>query len=80
MLVHETPRENSQMSLDFKISPTCNSGIFIRTFLLTPGPGKDVGFNGKEVAYREHARKGSLGLQVHGGDCWYKTIKLLPLK
>lgn len=80
MLVRETPRENSKLSLDFKVSPTCNSGTFIRTFPLTPGPGKDVGCNGIEVAYREHARKGSIGLQDHGGDCWYKTIKLLPLK
>jgi hypothetical protein len=158
MLTHEKVWENFKLSLDFKISPKCNSGIFIRTFPLTPRPGKDVGFNGIEiaiddtktagfhdtgaiydlvkptrnamkpagewnhmsitsdrsriavelngetvtqmnldewpcpnkrpdgtdhkfdVAYKNHPRKGYLGLQDHGSDCWYKNIKLLPLK
>jgi hypothetical protein len=158
MLVHEKVWENYQLSLDFKISPKCNSGIFIRTFPLTPRPGKDVGFNGLEiaiddtktagfhdtgaiydlvkpttnamkpagdwnhlvvtsdrhlltvelngetvsrmnldewrevnkrpdgtahkfdVAYKDHPRKGHIGLQDHGSDCWFKNIKLLPLK
>lgn len=158
MLTHEKVWENYKLSLDFKISPRCNSGIFIRTFPLTPRPGKDVGFNGLEiaiddtqtagfhdtgavydlvqptrnamrpagqwnhivitsdrnnlvvelngeivsrmnldewtepnkrpdgtahkfdVAYRDHPRQGHIGLQDHGGDCWFKNIKLLPLK
>ena len=158
MLVHDTIRENYKLSLDFKISPKCNSGIFVRTFPLTPRPGKDVGFNGVEIAiddtttagfhdtgaiydlvkptknamkpvgewnhivvtsdrhlltvelngeevnrinfdewpepnkrpdgsshkfdvsYKLHPRKGYFGLQDHGSDCWYKNIKLLPLK
>jgi len=158
MLVHETPWEDYQLALDFKISPKCNSGIFFRTFPLTPRPGRDVGFNGLEiaiddtrtagfhdtgaiydlvkptknamrpagewnhivitsedelvtvelngevvnrinfdewptknrrpdgtehkfdVAYKDHPRKGYIGLQDHGSDCWYKNIKLLPLK
>lgn len=158
MLVHNEPWENYKLSLDFKISPKCNSGIFVRTFPLTPRPGKDVGFNGIEiaiddtttsgfhdtgaiydlvkptknamkpvgewnhivivsdknlmtvelngeevnrinfdewseenrrpdgtmhkfdVAYKQHPRKGYFGLQDHGSDCWYKNIKLLPLK
>jgi hypothetical protein len=158
MLVHEKVWENYKLSLDFKISKKCNSGIFIRTFPLTPRPGKDVGFNGIEiaiddtttadfhdtgaiydlvkptknamkpvgewnhivitsdrnvlaidlngeevnrinldewtelnkrpdgtthkfdVAYQHHPRKVYFGLQDHGGDCWYKNIKLLPLK
>jgi hypothetical protein len=158
MLTHEKLWENYTLSLDFKISPKCNSGIFIRTFPLTPRPGKDVGFNGIEiaiddtptagfhdtgaiydlvpptrnamrpagqwnhivitsdrnrievelngetvtrmnldewprpntrpdgtphkfdVAYQGHPRQGYLGLQDHGSDCWYKNIKLLPLK
>lgn len=158
MLVHEKMWENYRLSLDFKISPRCNSGIFVRTFPLTPRPGKDVGFNGIEiaiddtttagfhdtgaiydlvkpvknamkpvgewnhieitsdrnlleivlngekvnridldewpeqnrrpdgsmhkfdVAYKQHPCKGYLGLQDHGSDCWYKNIKLLPLK
>ncbi len=158
MLIHEKVWENYELSLDFKISPKCNSGIFVRTFPLMPRPGKDVGFNGIEiaiddtktaglhdtgaiydlvkptknamkpvgewnhivitsdrnvlavelngetvsrmnldewpdpnkradgtahkfdVAYKDHPRKGYLGMQDHGSDCWYKNIKLLPLK
>jgi len=157
MLVYEKPLENFVLSLDFKISPRCNSGVFIRTAPLTPRPGKDVGFNGLEiaiddtrgnglhdtgaiydlvpptanamkpagewnhlritsddnrievevngrpvtridldawtmpnkrpdgsdhkfdVAYRDHPRKGYIGLQDHGSDCWYRNIKLRPL-
>ncbi len=158
MLIHEKVWENYKLSLEFKISPKCNSGVFVRTFPLMPRPGKDVGFNGIEiaiddtktagfhdtgaiydlvkptknamkpvgewnhivitsdrnilavelngetvsrmnldewpepnkradgtahkfdVAYKEHPRKGYLGMQDHGSDCWYKNIKLLPLK
>ena len=50
MLLHEKIWENFQLSLDFKISPKCNSGIFIRTFPLEPRPGKDIGFNGIEIS------------------------------
>jgi Domain of Unknown Function (DUF1080) len=32
-----------------------------------------------DVAYKDHPRKGYLGLQDHGQDCWYKNIKLRPL-
>ena len=158
MLTSEKAWENYKLTLDFKISPKCNSGIFVRTFPLTPRPGKDVGFNGIEiaiddtnavgfhdtgaiydlvkptkntmkpvgewnhivvtsdrnllsvevngemvsrmnfdewpepnkrsdgsahkfdVAYKTHPRKGHIGLQDHGSDCWFKNIKLLPLK
>ena len=154
MLVYEKPLENFVLSLDCKISPKCNSGVFVRTKSLTPRPGKDVGFNGIEiaidatdgpgfhttgalydlvatevnamkpvgewnhlqikcdrglievelngqrvsrinldewtkpnkrpdgsdhkfdVAYKDHPRKGYIGLQDHGSDCWYKNIKL----
>jgi hypothetical protein len=157
MLVHEKVWENFQLALDFKISPKCNSGVFIRTYPLKPRPGKDVGFNGIEiavddtktngfhdtgaiydlvapsknamkpagewnhmfvtcdrdkitvelngetinrmnldewtqpnkrpdgsphkfdVAYNNHPRKGHIGLQDHGSDCWYKNIKLRVL-
>ena len=157
MLIHEKTWENFELSLDFKISPRCNSGIFLRTFPLTPRPGKDVGFNGLEiaiddttgagyhdtgalydlakpklnamkpagqwnhavivcdgskisvtingqrvtevdlaeytephrrpdgsmhkfdVAYKDHPRRGYIGLQDHGADCWYKNIKLKEL-
>ena len=158
MMIYDKPLSDFELALDFKISPGCNSGIFIRTFPLTPRPGKDVGFNGIEVAvddttgaglhdtgalydlvppkknamkpvgewnhivltcnkslidvelngekvthmdldqwpeknkradgtphkfdvaYKDHPRKGYIGLQDHGGDCWYKNIKLRPLK
>ena len=159
MLVHEKMRDDFTLSLDVKISPGCNSGIFLRTFPLKPKPGKDVGWNGLEVAiddtrtagyhdtgalydlvrptknamkpagqwnrivltcrgsrvtvdvngervtatdlnrwtepgrrpdgsrhkfsgiaYKNHPRKGYIGLQDHGSDCWYRNIKLRPLK
>jgi hypothetical protein len=158
MLVHTQQWENFALSLDFKISKGCNSGIFIRTFSLTPRPGKDVGFNGMEIAiddttgagyhdtgalydlvkparnamkpagewnhfeitsrsnwvevvlngelvtqmdgdkfakpnqrpdgtehkfdiaFKDHPRKGYIGLQDHGSPCWFKNIKLRPLE
>lgn len=157
MLIHEEPWENFQFALDFKLSKGCNSGIFLRTFPLTPRPGKDVGFNGLEVAlddtqtagftdsgaiydlvkpsrnamkpvgewnhveitsnknvievelngekvtrmdtdqftepnrrpdgtphkfdiaYKDHPRRGYIGLQDHGSNCWFKNIKLRVL-
>jgi hypothetical protein len=33
-----------------------------------------------DVVYRDHPRRGYIGLQDHGGDCWYKNIKLKPLE
>jgi hypothetical protein len=158
MLVHEKQWEDYQLSLDFKISAKCNSGVFIRTLPLTARPGKDVGFNGIEVAiddtttngfhdtgaiydlvkparntmkpagewnhllvtcrgskidvelngdivtkmdldewtepnprpdgsehkfdvaYKSHPRRGYIGLQDHGSDCWFKNIKLRPIR
>jgi len=158
MMVHKKPWENYILSLDYKISKGCNSGVFIRTFSLKPRPGKDVGFNGMEVAiddtygagyhdpgalydlvkptkqaqkpagewnhivitsnknlievelngekvtrmdtdewtkpylrpdgtrhkfdiaYKDHPRKGYIGLQDHGSPCWFKNIKIKPLK
>jgi hypothetical protein len=157
MMIHDKPWGDFILDLDFKISKGCNSGIFIRTFPLKPRPGKDVGFNGLEVAvddtpgagyhdtgaiydlvkpsrqamkpagewnhivitcdnnlitvelngekvtrmnldeftepykrpdgtrhkfdvaYKDHPRKGYIGLQDHGQNCWYKNIKLRPL-
>ena len=157
MLVYEKPLDDYELSLEFRISPKCNSGIFVRTWPLEPRPGKDVGFNGLEiaiddtatagfhdtgaiydlvrptanamkpagewntalvtsrgpklevaingrtvsaidldqwpetnrrpdgsmhkfdVAYKDHPRRGYIGLQDHGSDCWYRSIKLRPL-
>lgn len=157
MLVHTQEWSNFTLSFDFKLSKGCNSGVFIRTDSLNPRPGKDIGFNGIEiaiddtggdgfhdtgaiydlvkpsrnalrplgewnhmeitadkhlvtvflngenvtradlalfktphrrpdgtthkfdVAYRDHALKGFIGLQDHGAPCWYKNIKIRPL-
>jgi Domain of Unknown Function (DUF1080) len=32
-----------------------------------------------DIAYKDHPRKGYIGLQDHGSDCWYRNIKLRPL-
>src|SRR3954471_23097966 len=157
MLVYESPLENYVLSLNFKITMHCNSGIFVRTMPLTRVNGKDVGYNGIEVAiddtktadyvdtgafydlvkpkknamkpvgewnyivitsdrnrmsvvlngepvseidldqwrepnkrpdgsshkfdvaYKDHPRKGYIGLQDHGSDCWFRNIKLKRL-
>jgi len=157
MMIHEKMWENFVLALDFKISKNCNSGIFLHTYSLTPRPGRDVGFNGIEiaiddtttagyhdtgaiydlvkprrnamkpagewnhieitcdrnrievvlngekvtemnldewtemykrpdgtahkfdVAYKDHPRKGYIGLQDHGAPCWFKNIKIKPL-
>jgi len=31
------------------------------------------------IAFKYHARTGYIGLQKHGGNCWFKNIKLKPL-
>ena len=157
MLIHNQVWDDFVLSLDVKISQGCNSGIFFRTFPLAPREGKDVGFNGIEIAiddsrtagfhdtgaiydlvkptqnvmkpvgswnrivlkcrdnrvfisvngeavaamdldqwteknkrpdgsdhkfdiaYKGHPRRGYIGLQDHGANCWYKNIKILPL-
>jgi hypothetical protein len=157
MMVHKKEWGDFILSLDFKIAKGCNSGVFIRTSPLTTLPGKDVGYNGLEVAvddtreagfhdtgaiydlvkpktnamksvgewnhmlvtcdknvisvelngsavtrmdldewttknkrpdgsdhkfdeaFKDHPRLGYIGLQDHGGECWYKNIKLKPL-
>jgi hypothetical protein len=154
MMIHKQPWTDFILKLDFRISPGCNSGIFFRTWPLTPRPGRDVGYNGLEmaiddtpgagyhdtgaiydlvkplknamkpaghwnhvvitcndnririelngervtemdldhwtesfvrpdgtrhkfdVAWKDHPRKGYIGLQDHGKDCWFKNIKL----
>jgi hypothetical protein len=32
-----------------------------------------------DIAYRDHPRRGYIGLQDHGRPCWFKNIKLKPL-
>jgi hypothetical protein len=31
-----------------------------------------------DIAYKDHPRKGYIGLQDHGSPCWFKNIKLRP--
>jgi hypothetical protein len=50
MLLHEKVWGDFELALDFKLSPKCNSGVFFRTFPLTPQPGRDIGYNGLELA------------------------------
>jgi Domain of Unknown Function (DUF1080) len=33
-----------------------------------------------DEAYKSHSRTGYIGLQDHGSPCWFKNIKLRPLK
>lgn len=157
MLVHTQQWADFLLTLDFKITNGCNSGIFVRTSSLTPRPGRDIGFNGLEIAiddttgvgyhdtgalydlvktvkntmkptgqwnhieiacitnrievvlnghavmradldqftapnkrpdgsahkfdeaFKNHPRRGYIGLQDHGKPCWFKNIKLKPL-
>lgn len=53
MLVHAKPWGDFVLTLEFKLSPKCNSGVFFRTWPLQPKPGLDVGFNGMEIAIDE---------------------------
>ena len=57
-MVHTQQWADFVLVLDFKISPKCNSGVFLRTSSLTPRPGKDVGFNGLEIAIDDTAGAG----------------------
>lgn len=70
MLIHTQQWSNFVLSLDFKISPKCNSGIFIHTYSLTPRPGKDVGFNGIEVAIDD-----TTGAGYHDTGAIYDLVK-----
>jgi hypothetical protein len=158
MMIHENVWSDFELTLDFAISKGCNSGVFVRTFPLEPRPGKDVGYNGIEiaiddtatagyhdtgaiydlvkprrnamrpvgewnhlaitcdgplikvelngelvtrmdldqwtmpnrrpdggahkfdVAFKDHPRRGYLGLQDHGAPCWFKNIKIRPIR
>ncbi|HJT76314.1 MAG TPA: DUF1080 domain-containing protein [Gemmataceae bacterium] len=33
-----------------------------------------------DIAYKDHPRKGYIGLQDHGAPCWFKNIKIRPLR
>lgn len=70
MLVHTQQWSDFILSLDFKISKGCNSGVFIRTSSLTPRPGKDVGFNGIEIAIDD-----TTGAGYHDSGAVYDLVK-----
>jgi len=33
-----------------------------------------------DEVFKDHLQDGYIGLQDHGSDCWFKNIKLKPLK
>lgn len=163
MVVRKEKFSDFVLALDFKIAKGTNSGVFIRTSSLVALPGKDVGYNGIEIAiddtpgadfhdtgalydlvkpsrnamkqengkreglwnhmvvtcdgpklsvelngevvtrmnldewklenkrpdgsdhkfdtaWKDHPRSGYIGLQDHGGEVWFKNLKLLPRK
>jgi hypothetical protein len=73
MLVHTQQWSNFLLSLDFKITNKCNTGIFVRTASLVPRPGKDVGFNGIEIAIDD-----TKGAGFHDTGAIYDLVK--PVK
>jgi hypothetical protein len=70
MMVHDRVWADYTLALDFKISPGCNSGVFVRTFPLTPRPGKDVGYNGIEIAIDDTTTAG-----FHDTGAIYDLVK-----
>jgi hypothetical protein len=72
MMVHTQQWSNFVLTLDFNISPGCNSGIFVRTASLKPRPGLDVGFNGLEVAIDDTTSAG-----YHDTGALYDLVKPL---
>lgn len=70
MLIHEQQWSDFVLALDFKISRGCNTGIFLRTFPLTPRSGKDVGFNGLEIAIDD-----TTGAGYHDTGALYDLVK-----
>jgi hypothetical protein len=70
MMIHHKTWSDFVLALDFKISKGCNSGVFVRTYPLTPRPGKDVGFNGIEVAIDDTQAAG-----FHDSGAIYDLVK-----
>lgn len=73
MLVHTQQWADFLLTLDFKITNGCNSGVFLRTSSLTPRPGRDVGFNGLEIAIDD-----TNGAGYHDTGALYDLVK--PVK
>ena len=70
MMVYDKPLSDFVLSLDFKISKKCNSGIFVRTFPLLSRPGRDVGMNGIEIAIDDTTTAG-----YHDTGAFYDLVK-----
>ena len=70
MMIHEQQWGDFVLALDFKISQGCNSGIFLRTFPLQGRPGKDVGYNGIEMAIDD-----TKGAGFHDTGAIYDLVK-----
>lgn len=70
MMVHKKKWGNYALSLDFKISKKCNSGIFVHTHTLEKRPGVDVGFNGLEIAIDD-----TPGAGYHDTGAIYDLVK-----
>jgi hypothetical protein len=70
MMIHGKTWADFVLALDFKISKGCNSGVFIRTYPLTPRPGKDVGFNGIEIAIDD-----TQTADIHDSGAIYDLVK-----
>ena len=70
MLVYTQQWSDFLLSLDFKITNGCNSGVFVRTHSLTPTPGRDVGFNGLEIAIDD-----TKGAGYHDTGALYDLVK-----
>lgn len=59
MMVHEKQWGDFVLQADFKISPGCNSGIFVRTFpLKNIVPGGSIGLNGLEMQILDSTEAG----------------------
>ncbi len=58
MLVYDKEFSNFELALDFKVTPRCNSGVFVRTYPLKPRGGRDVGYNGIEIAIDDGIKEG----------------------
>ncbi len=46
----------------------------------TPNQRPDGTEHKFDIAYRNHPRQGYIGLQDHGSACWFKNIKLRPIR
>jgi hypothetical protein len=72
MMVHEKTWADFVLSLEFKQSPGCNSGVFFRVHSLEAVPGLDVGANGLEVAIDDTTTAG-----YHDAGAIYELAKPL---